>query len=375
MAAVIAVASAQQGSLEAYETAGPWFGSSAVVVGPAKYATAGGHEPFAERESMSTAVEPIAETARSHLETLVPTVGANELVTRALERLSSGDHAVADAIYIVDAEHCLLGVVPVVALLAAPRDAALRSLMRPAPPSVDPDTDQEHVAALAHDHRLTTVPVVDARGCLLGVVPPLALIDVLRREHDEDMRRLVGILGSTNHAKEALELPPWRRVRNRLPWLLVGLAGSALAAVVMAGFEAALTAQVAIAFFVPAIVYLADAIGTQTEAVAVRGLSLEHAPLARVLWGELATGALLGLILGLLAVPLVLLLAGSLPLALAVATAVLTAGVAAAGIGLLFPWLLRRSGLDPAYGSGPVATIIQDVLSLLVYFAFVRLFV
>ena len=324
---------------------------------------------------MIDVTEPIAETAQSHLETLVPTAGPDEPVGRAVALLSSGQHAIADSIYIVDAEHCLLGVVPVAALLTTARDVPLRSLMRPAPPSVDPDTDQEHVAALAHDRRLTTVPVVDLRGCFLGVVPPLALIDVLRREHDEDIRRLAGVLGSADHAKMALELPPWRRVGNRLPWLLVGLAGSALAAIVMAAFEAALTAQVAIAFFVPAIVYLADAIGTQTEAVAVRGLSLEHAPLGRVLWGELATGALLGLILGLLAVPLVLLLADSPGLALAVAVAILVAGLAAAGIGLLFPWLLSSWGLDPAYGSGPVATIIQDVLSLLVYFACVRLLV
>jgi magnesium transporter len=324
---------------------------------------------------MIEATEPIAETARSHVETLVPTAGPDEPVAHAVTLLSSGQHAMADAIYIVGAQHRLLGVVPVTALLGGASDALLRSLMRPPPPSVDPDTDQEHVAALAHDHRLTTVPVVDAGGCFLGVVPPLALIDVLRREHDEDIRRLAGILGSAEHAKMALELPPWRRVGNRLPWLLVGLAGSALAAIVMAAFEAALAAQVAIAFFVPAIVYLADAIGTQTEAVAVRGLSLEHAPLGRVLWGELATGALLGLILGVLVVPLVLMLTGSPGLALAVATAVLMAGLAAAGIGLLFPWLLSRTGLDPAYGSGPVATIIQDVLTLLVYFACVRLFV
>ena len=28
-----------------------------------------------------------------------------------------------------------------------------------------------------------------------------------------------------------------------------------------------------------------------------------------------------------------------------------------------------RFGSDPAYGSGPLATIVQDVLSLLIYFA------
>jgi magnesium transporter len=36
---------------------------------------------------------------------------------------------------------------------------------------------------------------------------------------------------------------------------------------------------------------------------------------------------------------------------------------------LLLPWSLQRVGVDPAFGSGPLATIIQDVLSLLIYFA------
>jgi magnesium transporter len=41
--------------------------------------------------------------------------------------------------------------------------------------------------------------------------------------------------------------------------------------------------------------------------------------------------------------------------------------------GLLFPWLLWRAGLDPAFGSGPVATVVQDLLSLLVYLWIVQL--
>jgi magnesium transporter len=38
-------------------------------------------------------------------------------------------------------------------------------------------------------------------------------------------------------------------------------------------------------------------------------------------------------------------------------------------LGLLLPWLLARLGTDPAFGSGPVATIIQDVLTIAIYFA------
>jgi magnesium transporter len=220
------------------------------------------------------------------------------------------------------------------------------------------------------------VPVVDEHSRLLGVVPPEQLLAILRREHIEDLHRFAGIANGTNHTREALETPPLKRVRQRLPWLLVGLAGSLVATLVMAAFEQALTTRIAVAFFVPGIVYLADAIGTQTEAVAVRGLSLNHFPsLGALLAGELATGTLIGLALATLALPLAWAAFGSFALAAAVAGAIVAAGAAACGVGLLLPWLLSRLGHDPAHGSGPLATVIQDVLTLLVYFGFVLLFV
>lgn len=323
---------------------------------------------------MNEARSPIAETARAHLERRVPIGREEEPIAELVARLSTEHHALLDPVWVVDEAGRLMGAVPTSELLAAARDLSLGSLMRPPPPTVGAETDQERVAIVAHQHRLAAVPVVDEERRFLGVVPPTALIDVLLREHDEDLRRFTGIMGSANHATGALALPPVRRVANRLPWLLVGLAGSILAAGVMAGFEARLQAEVAIAFFVPSIVYLADAIGTQSEAVAVRGLSLEQAPLGSVLWGELTTGAMLGILLGLAVIPAALWLGASTGLALAVAVALFAAGATASGIGLLFPWILSRLGLDPAYGSGPVATVVQDLLTLLVYFACVVVF-
>ena len=87
------------------------------------------------------------------------------------------------------------------------------------------------------------------------------------------------------------------------------------------------------------------------------------------------TGILIGLVLGALTFPGVWLAFGDLNLALAVASALVVAGGIATTIGLLLPWLLERLGSDPAYGSGPLATIIQDLLSLLTYFAIVSAFV
>ena len=175
--------------------------------------------------------------------------------------------------------------------------------MNAAPPMVLPNVDQEHVASLAIDAGVSAVPVVDAAGHLLGCVPAQALIAILRREHIEDMQRLVGIRQSNSQALHAISATPLTRARERLPWLLVGLAGSIVATFIMSRFEQTLAAQLTIAFFVPGIVYLADAIGTQSEVIAVRGLSFNQAPLLRLVLGELATGMLIGLALGLLALP------------------------------------------------------------------------
>jgi magnesium transporter len=234
---------------------------------------------------------------------------------------------------------------------------------------VHPGTDQEHVGSWALNHKAASVPVVDAHGRFRGAVPPLALLAVLRHEHVEDLHRLAGIRRETKHARAALESAPARRARDRLPWLLVGLVGSTLSAILMARFEAVLQARIAVAFFIPGIVYLADAIGTQTEAIAVRGLSLTEAPLRRLMWGELKTGILIGGTLGVLSLCGVLLGFRDIRLGLAVATTVLAAGITATAVGIGFPAVLARLGRDPAFGSGPLATIIQDVLTLLIYFA------
>lgn len=310
----------------------------------------------------------IADTAARRMVTRVPTARRGESADEARRALAGQTFDCADTLCVVDEKGRLEGVLRLRDLLAAPAEASIESLMTADPPRSLPDTDQEHVAVLAQRRGLAAVPVVDETGRLLGVVPPEALIDVLRREHVEDLHRLAGIMHRDSVALSALEESPWRRLRHRLPWLLVGFAGSVAATAVVAIFEARLQARVALAFFIPAIVYLADAVGTQTEAVAVRGLTLSHVPLWRALRGELAAGLMIGGALALLALPTVGLAFGDWELAATVAITILAASTLAASIGLLLPWLLSRLGQDPAFGSGPVATVIQDVLSLLVYF-------
>jgi magnesium transporter len=310
---------------------------------------------------------PRDETSAARLDDAVLRAAAGETPADLRCRLRHAPLAAAPLLCVTDEQGRLIGTLEAAALLALPDDAPLGPACRRDAPRVGPGMDQERMASEALHHGVSALPVVDADGRLLGIVGPMTLMAVLRREHVEDLHRLAGIRREEAHARRALEDPPLRRVRHRLPWLLVGLAGSGVAALLMSRFEHALAALPALAFFVPGLVYVADAIGTQSEAVAVRGLSLSHAGLRSLIGGELRTGLLLGLVLALLAGPLVWLAFGR-DLALAVALALTAASTLAAMLGLLLPWSIARLGLDPAYGSGPLATIIQDVLTLLVYF-------
>lgn len=276
-----------------------------------------------------------------------------------------------DLVCVVDAEGRLLGTLTAQHLAALADDTRLDRAMHRNGPRVAPGLDQEEVASQALQHGVVALPVVDDDGRLLGVVGPHALMDILRREHVEDLHRLAGISRENAQALEAIESPPLRRARHRLPWLLVGLGGSALAAFVISRYETALAERPMLAVFVPGLVYLADAIGTQTEAIAVRGLSLSRAGIGRLVAGELRTGMLIGAILAMVAFPLIWLAFGDLRLAAAVCAALACASSLASLLGLTLPWLLSRMRIDPAYGSGPLATIVQDVLSLVIYFAFV----
>lgn len=311
------------------------------------------------------------ETAAHYIAAGVPRGVASITAKQAREALAGHRYESVTLYCVTDADGHLLGVVPIVELLAAPPDTRLEELMWRDAPRVHADEDQERIASLALHHVLNAIPVVDHNDYLLGVIPSEALLHILRREHVEDIHRIAGIGRETHRAREAIESPPTRRARDRLPWLLIGLLGSVVATWVVARFEQAMNERIAIAFFVPGLVYLADAIGTQTEAVAVRGLSLSHARLSSLVAGELRTGLLIGITLGAITLPLVWFVFGDLQLAFAVALALFCAGGVATTIGLVLPWLLDRMGTDPAYGSGPLATVIQDLLSLIIYFAIV----
>jgi magnesium transporter len=139
-------------------------------------------------------------------------------------------------------------------------------------------------------------------------------------------------------------------------------------AILVGSFEQELDAKVLLAFFVPAVVYMADAVGTQTEAILIRGLAVGVA-VRDVLLREFVTGAITGILIGAAFVPFVLVGWGDTEVAIAVALALFASCSIATVVAMALPWLFQRRGMDPAFGSGPLATVLQDLLSIAVYLA------
>jgi magnesium transporter len=313
-------------------------------------------------------------TAAEHASTRVPVAAPTELVTDVLSRLRGERFDSATVVAVCADGDQLVGLATIEDLFAAPAGATVGAVMDPRPVTVAPDTDQERAAWQAARHRQAGLAVVDAQGRFCGLISPRQLLDVLLEEHHEDLARLGGFLHSTSTARATTVESVPRRVWHRVPWLGLGLVGAMLSAGLMSAFERQLSEAVLIAFFVPGIVYLADAVGTQTEILAIRGLSV-GVEIGRIAGREVLTGVLMGLLLGALVLPVTALVWGDATVAVAVALAVAAASAVATMVAIVLPWLLSRLGRDPAFGSGPLSTVVQDLLSLLIYLAVAALIV
>lgn len=320
------------------------------------------------------AAGPGFETVAEHLAAAVPAAAPDDTAGGIRQALTGRRYDCATAVAVCTGDGRLTGLIRLEDLLAADPSTPASALMRPDPPTVGPDTDQEIAAHTALVDSDGVLCVTDTNGRLLGFVTPERMLTVLRWEHEEDMARLAGVLHDSAEARTAGDEPIQRRFAHRLPWLLFGLAGALTAALIMGSFEGALARDVMLAFFVPGVAYIAAAVGIQTQTLVIRGLAF-GVPVRRLVRRETLTGLAVGATLAACFYPAAVLLWGRPDVALATAIAIFTAATMATLVAMAFPALLHRLGYDPAYGSGPVATVVQDMLSITVYLVSAQLIV
>jgi magnesium transporter len=272
-------------------------------------------------------------------------------------------------LFVADGVGRLCGVVGLRDLIVADPTTLVSEIMDPEVLSVPVGTDKEHCAQVMTRYDLLALPVVDARGILLGVVTIDDVVDVLVEEATEDIQRLGGA--------QPLERPylttgVLRIFRSRIGWLLLLFVTESLTGSVLRHFQQELETVVALAFFVPLLVGTGGNAGSQTTSTLVRALAMGEIELSDVLhtlWHELRTGLLLGLTMGVIAYARALTWGSSQALALTVSLSIFAIVLWASALGSLLPLLAARLRIDPAVVSGPVMSTLVDATGLFIYFS------
>lgn len=169
--------------------------------------------------------------------------------------------------------------------------------------------------------------------------------------------------------------PVTHLVKNRLPWLILGLIWGLVTSVVVSHFERILESDIRLSFFIPVIVYMSDAVGTQTETIYVRHLEKKTIDFWKYFLKEISLGLALGVIFGLATGLFAFLWLWSSTIALTIGLAMLVNVALAPLLAIIFPVILYRDHLDPALWAGPLWTVAQDFVSLMVYFVVASLII
>lgn len=273
-------------------------------------------------------------------------------------------------IYLVDAAGHLTGVLSIKDIFRLPKTTEATKAAEKKLVAVRPHTDRERVALLAIRHNLKAIPVVDAQNRFLGVVSSDAILNILRQEDIEDALRSAGIGKFKDPARELIAASAALHFKKRLPWLVIGMFGGMIAALAVGFFEGLLDKMLILAAFIPAVVYMADAVGVQTQTLFIRRLAIDRDfNFKKYLNREAVVGLALAAALSVLIVLFSLIFWKSAILSLILGVSFFFTIATAVAAAIALPWIFYILNHDPAIASGPFATVIRDILSILIYFA------
>jgi len=316
------------------------------------------------------------DTAGGRMTTDFVALRSSQTAQEALDHISSMelDEPVYST-YITDTEDKLLGHVQLWQLIKAEnRQKTLGELADRDLFSAHHDTDQEEVAQIMSKYDLSSLPVIDTNGKLVGRITIDDMVDVIEEEASEDIFKLAGSDDVELEDPSALS-----SCKARLPWLLVTLGTGFITSMILKGFMHSITTMevIALSFFVPIVMGMGGNTGIQSSTLIIRGLavgSFNPNTLHRLLLRELATGMLMGIICGSVIGIWARFVIGSSTafhpafLALSVGLALCSAMMFAAIFGAAVPLILNRFKIDPAVASGPFVSASNDIFALLIYY-------
>ncbi|MDR1049820.1 MAG: magnesium transporter [Deltaproteobacteria bacterium] len=310
------------------------------------------------------------ETAGGLMQVELASAPDTDTVSQVIERIREYNRDNQDlddisTVFIVDRNRSLRGSVSLNSLILARGETPVAELVRSPGLVVRVDEDQEAVAQKFQKYDARTAPVVDSQNRLLGRITVDDIIDVMHEETDQDFYRLAG-----SSEEEIYTSGVVKTAALRLPWLMFNLCGGFVTSMILTHFEASLLKTLALVTFVPMVMSLSGAVGSQSATITVRGLAMGRIASGQILkslYKEQKVTAFMALAFGLTIALVSGAIHGALRLGLAVGLSITVAILVSAMLGAVTPVFFKAVNIDPALASGPVVTSTNDVVSLLIY--------
>ena len=328
--------------------------------------------PEKDREELTNLLQYDEESAGGLMTPYVVAIRKDQTVAAAIKEIQKfvkkeGFELFYTA-YVVDDHDHLIGTIGTTELLLAERHKLIENLMNPEVVAVDQDLDQEEVARIAQEYDLVVVPVIDKHLRLIGRITLDDLVDVIVDEYNEDIGHIAG-----TGDEEVSETSIIRASGDRLPWLLVGLFGGFLTAIVMSLYENALISLPDVTYFIPLVAALGGSIGIQSSSIVVRGLAtgaIQTTDILVRLWKELRVAFLNGIICSFILAGMSWYLTDDVGRAFTSGFSLLIVVCFAAAVGSTIPIILKRMNIDPAIATGPFITTTSDIIGIAIYLGF-----
>jgi magnesium transporter len=237
--------------------------------------------------------------------------------------------------------------------------------------------DQEKASEVFKMNNRVALPVTDDKNILLGIVTIDDILWVAEEEFSEDIQKI----GGTGALDEPyLDMPFWKLIGKRAPWLVILFAGELLTASAMSFFEDEIKKVLVLNMLVPLIISSGGNTGSQASTLIIQAMAKAEIAVSdwlTIFRRELKSGIVLGGILGLVGFLRTYIwsyvephLYGTHTFLLAMVTGVSVLGVVLWGTlaGSMLPIFLKRLKFDPATSSAPFVATLVDVTGIIIYF-------
>ena len=277
-----------------------------------------------------------------------------------------------DSLYVVNRFGRYRGVLTLNKLLTHDPDFQVVDVMIADFEAIPAETKASEVARLFEDHDLISAPVVDDQGMLLGRITVDDIVDIIREEGEQSVMNMAGL-----SQEDDIFSSPVRSARKRAFWLGLNLMTAFLASWVIGHFEAALEKIVALAILMSIVPSMGGIAGSQTLTLVIRGQATGQVGIANTRWllsKELLVGLFNGILWALVVAGIVFWWFGDYQIGIIIGAALIINLLAAALVGVIIPFVLRKLGVDPAIAGGVLLTTITDVTGVVAFLGMATLF-